>query len=121
MLFLVDAAFCRPAHIGGAAPSRPTLMAGAVYDPSVCLVAATMKNCAPGLRSSLLPGLKRTTGVLGDTVTFFSPSLYLTVSVSPSVAVTFEATSALVMVLPGSRSQGMKPDGTTPRCASMKM
>src|SRR5690348_1088387 len=109
------------AHIGGAAPSRPTLMAGAVIVPSDCLVPATMKNCAPGLRSSLLPALKRTTGVLGGTTTFFSPSLYLTVRVWPSTASTLVATSALVMVLPGSRSHGVKFAGTTPRWASMKI
>src|ERR1700693_3223741 len=86
------------AHIGGAAPSRPTLMAAAVYVPSACFTAATMKNCAPALTSSLVPGVKRTTGVLGGTITFFSPSLYFTVMVWPSTPVTTESTLALVIV-----------------------
>src|SRR5579864_4094093 len=108
-------------HIGGAAPSRPTLMAGAVSDPSAAFCAAMMMNCAPGLTSAMLPGTNLTTGVFGGTMTFFSPSGYFTMMVWPSTPATVDSTSALVMVLPGSRSQGLKRAGTTPFCESMKM
>src|SRR5665213_275049 len=87
---------CRSNYIGGAAPARPTLMAGATNDPSGCFCAAIMIIIAPGLRSSLLPGVKATTGVFGGTITFFSPSLYFTTMVSPSTLATLVSTLALV-------------------------
>jgi hypothetical protein len=117
---MLPAHLCRY-HIGGAAPPRPTLIAGAISDPSGCFCAPMMIIMAPGLRSSLLPGVNATTGVPGGTITFFSPSLYFTTIVLPSTLATFESTLALVMVLPGSRSQGRNPSGTTPRCTSMKI
>src|SRR5215831_9678804 len=43
-----------------------------------------MKICAPGLRSSRLPGTNCTTGVLRGTMTFFSPSEYFTIMIWPS-------------------------------------
>ena len=45
-----------------------------------------------------------TTGVSGDTTTFFSPSLYLIIRVWPSLPATVWATVALVMVELGRRS-----------------
>ena len=62
------------AYIGGATPSRPTLIADAVIVPSGILCPAIMKICALGLRSSMLPGTNRTTGVFRGTMIFFSPS-----------------------------------------------
>src|SRR5580658_2276236 len=58
--------------------------------------------------------------VAGVTRIFLSPSLYLTVTVWPSVPATCSATVALVMVELGSRSQGRKPSAT-PRIASGKI
>jgi hypothetical protein len=52
------------AYIGGATPSRPTLIAGAVIVPSGIFCPATMKIWAPGLRSPRFPGTNRTTGTL---------------------------------------------------------
>ena len=44
-------------------------------------------------------------------MTFFSPSLYLTVITWPSTPATVVSTIALVMVLPGCRSHGLRPVG----------
>ena len=60
-----DTSYAWIAHIGGVTPSRPTLIAGAVIVPSGIFCPATMKICAPGLRSSRLPETNRTTGVSG--------------------------------------------------------
>src|SRR5262245_3591719 len=107
-------------HIGGGRPPRPTETLGASNVPSGCLTAATMKILAPGLSSSLLPGTYLTIGASGGTMIFFSPSLYLTVTVWPSVPATVVSTVALVMVLLGRTSQGPNPSAT-PRIASRKM
>jgi hypothetical protein len=53
------------------------LIAGAVIVPSGIFCPATMKICAPGLRSSKLPGTNRTTGVPGGTMIFFSPIAFV--------------------------------------------
>src|SRR5580700_8175500 len=58
--------------------------------------------------------------VAGVTRIFLSPSLYLTVTVWPSVPATCSATVALVIVELGSRSQGRKPSAK-PRIASGKV
>jgi hypothetical protein len=47
--------------IGGASPSRPSLIAGAVSVPSAIFCLATMKICTPGLRAPMLPRMSRTT------------------------------------------------------------
>ena len=52
-------------------------------DPSGCFCPAKTIICAPGLRSYLLPGVNETTGVLGGTITFFSPSLYYASYLAP--------------------------------------
>src|SRR5436309_95987 len=53
-------------------------------------------------------------------MTFFSPSLYLSVISSPCTPLTICATVALVMVLPGVRSHGRCPS-PVPRSASGKI
>src|SRR5581483_2397430 len=111
----------RPGYMGGAAPSRPTFTAGATTVPSGCFWTAMMISCAPAFMSAALPGTNLTTGVLGGTMTFFSPSAYFTIKVWPSTPATVEVTSALVMVLPGSRSHELKRAGTTPCWLSMKI
>src|SRR5262249_2316932 len=110
-----------PPHIGGTTPSRPTPTVGVVNDPSACLVAPKMMIWAPGLSSLLSPGGLATIVVLGGTTTFFSPSLYLTRMFWPSTPATVVSTIALVMVLPGCRSQGLCLSDTTPFCESRKM
>src|SRR5206468_10136374 len=88
-------------HIGGVIPSRPTLTLAASSVPSSFFVAPKMMIFAPGFSSDLSPATKVTIGVSGGTTTFFSPSLYLTKMLWPSVPFTVSATVALVMVLPG--------------------
>ena len=51
-----------------------------------------MNTFAPGLRSALSPGTYATMGASEGTKIFFSPSLYLNVSVGPSTAVTIYPT-----------------------------
>src|SRR5262249_39390240 len=58
--------------------------------------------------------------VCGVTITFFSPSLYLTVTTWPSTPATALSTVALVMVLPGCKSHGPNPS-PVPRCESRKI
>src|SRR5258708_29148047 len=99
-------------HIGGVIPSRPTLTRLASSAPSAFWTAPKMMILAPGFSSDLSPTTKVTIGVFGGTTTFFSPSLYLTRILSPSVPATLSATVALVMVLPGLRSQGLTPSAT---------
>src|SRR5579884_2736758 len=79
-------------HIGGAAPSRPILMAGAMIVPSGIFCPAITIICAPGLMSLALPGTNLTIGVFGGTMTFFSPSVYLTVKTWPSTLETVDWT-----------------------------
>src|SRR5882757_7390395 len=98
-------------------PSRPTLTRLASSEPSSFLVAPKMMILAPGFSSDFSPATKVTIGVSGVTSTFFSPSLYLTTMVSPSLASTFWSTVAMVMVLLGRRSQGREPS-PVPRIAS---
>src|SRR6476469_5339470 len=83
---------------GGVMPSRPTLTRLASSVPSSFLTAPKMMTLAPAFSSDLSPATKVTIGVPGGTTTFFSPSLYLTRTVCPSVPLTVCATVALVMV-----------------------
>src|SRR5262249_50724560 len=109
--------FVRPAaYIGGVRPLSPTETLGASSVPSGCLMAATMKILAPGLSSSLLPGTYLTMGASGGTMIFFSPSLYLTVTVRPSVPVAMVSTVAFIIVPLGRTSQGPNPSAA-PRMA----
>src|SRR5258706_11459617 len=64
-------------HIGGVSPSRPTLTRLVSSEPSGSFFMKAI-TLAPGFNSDLSAGTKVTTGVLGDTTTFFSPPLYLT-------------------------------------------
>src|ERR1700724_2325742 len=79
-------------------PSRPTFTRAASSVPSSFLVALKMMILAPGFSSDLSPVTKVTIGVSFGTTTFFSPSLYLTRILWPSVPATVSATVALVMV-----------------------
>src|SRR3954449_5693797 len=64
-------------YIGGVRPSRPTLTRLVSNEPSgSCFMKAI--TLAPVLSSDLSAGTYVTTGVSGETCTFFSPSLYLT-------------------------------------------
>ena len=77
-------------YIGGAAPSRPTLIAGAVIDPSGCFWPWRTATCAPTLRSSACARHEFHDGVFGGTMIFFSPSEYFTISVWPSTPATVD-------------------------------
>jgi predicted Zn finger-like uncharacterized protein len=61
-----------------------------------------------------LPGAYLAIGMPGGTMTFFSPSLYLTSRSWPSLPATVVATLALVMVLPGRLSHSENRSATTP-------
>src|ERR1700709_1235883 len=75
------------AHIGGVSPSRPTLTRLVSNEPSGSFFMKAI-TLAPGLRSDLSAGTEVTTGVSGETRTFFSPSLYLMFRVCTSLPTT---------------------------------
>ena len=78
-------------HIAGAT-LRPTYIVLASTDPSGCLSQPKIMICAPALSSSFLPGAAAAIMVCGVTIIFFSPSLYFTVSASPSFSFTMLVT-----------------------------
>src|SRR5580700_6557033 len=96
----------RPGYIGGVIPSRPTSTTAASQVPSEVFAHAGTNTLAPGFRSALSPGIKLTTIASDGMTIVFSPSLYFSVSVLPSCLVTCCVTAALVIELPGMRSQG---------------
>ena len=69
------------------------------------LFRAADENLVPDLEVGGAAGHVLRDGVPGGTMTFFSPSLYLTNRFWPSLPATVVATLALVMVLPGRLSQ----------------
>ena len=90
---------------------RPRCWA-AISEPSAASFLAPATNTlAPTLRSAAVPGAYLAMVCSGGTMTFFSPSLYLTSNSRPSLPATVVATTALVMVLPGRLSHGTKPVG----------
>src|SRR6478736_3997242 len=93
-------------HIGGVIPSRPTSATAASQVPSAFFAQAGMKIFAPGFGSAFSPGIKLTTTTSDGTTIVCSPSLCLSASVFPSCLLTCFVTAALVMLLPGIRSQG---------------
>src|SRR5205823_6982370 len=74
--------------------------------PSPCFSQRGMNTCAPVFRSGLPPATRLTTSASLGTTMVFSPSLYLSCSVSPSTFCTCCATAPLVMVLLGTKSHG---------------
>src|SRR6516164_10865693 len=78
---------CGYNHIAGAT-SRPTYFDFASTESSDCLSQPKIITCAPALRSSFALGAAAAITVCGVTTIFFSPSLYFTVSISPSLAAT---------------------------------
>ena len=91
---------------GGTSPSLPTLTPPAVNVPSGCFAAPNM-TCAPGTSIARSPGSKVTTGALGGTMMHFLAVLVLErQALRPDRRATTSATVALVIMLPGCRSQG---------------
>src|SRR5204862_333624 len=71
----------------GSAPSRTTVSLAASNVPSGFFT-ALMETLTPGLSSLLLDNSYRVIRVSGVTMSFFSPSLYFTVTVRPLTLVT---------------------------------
>src|SRR5258708_7909976 len=89
----------------GTTPLSPTLMRPVSNVPSGFLVAATMLMAAPGLSTLASLIWYWTIGVLGVTMIFFSPPLYLTITAKPSTPVTGLPASPFVMVPLGAPGQ----------------
>src|SRR6186713_2666257 len=81
-------------HIAGVT-LRPIYSVFASTEPSGCLSQPKMMIGVPALISSFLAGAAAAMTVCGVTIIFFSPSLYFTVSVSPSFSFTMLVTYAL--------------------------
>ncbi len=96
------------ATCGGLTPSLLTWIRAAVILPSGATW-APVQMYSPGLRSARSPGTARTSGTPSGTRIFCIPSLYLRVSSRFPAAATIASTLALVIIEPGSRSQGMWP------------